>query len=328
MQGNHELSRRWFLSLWRSAGVCYNRVMTAVTVLLNPAAGGGRSGRLREKLRSELQRWGLDYRILVTRSEAHLRREVGDHKDYSGWLMIAGGDTTFRIAVEEILASRGAGGKVPRLAFFGTGSANDVMRGMGIRGIRHLLRLIRSNSVRWMDIGLVKTESPAASHCFLGSMSLGLGVVVNREMARTRGEAGRPLAAWLPGIMAMHRAFRGGGLPMELSVNRRQGEYSLAVVLNGPYYAGGLKLSPRASLFSQSMDLALLSSRGWITTLGTGVGLLAGRRRGLELETGTGWLLESPQPFEIQVDGDVFSAGRGCKIDLIPAALPVAAAGN
>ena len=159
--------------------------------------------------------------------------------------------------------------------------------------------------------------------CFLGSMSLGLGVLVNREMARTRGESGRPLAAWMPGAVALRRVFKGHDLPMDLSVNGRPGTCSLAVVLNGPYYAGGLRLAPEASPFDHKLDLVRLSTRGWARTLITGVAVLAGRR--LKVERASGWKLESEHSFSVQLDGDVFPAGRACTVGLYAAALTVAA---
>ena len=95
------------------------------------------------------------------------------------------------------------------------------------------------------------------------------------------------------------------------------------MALNGPFYAGGLRLAPEASPFDHKLDLVLLSTRGWLGTLAAGVAVLAGRR--LEKETASGWKLESQHPFSVQVDGDVFPAGRSCTVGLHAAALRVAA---
>lgn len=270
-----------------------------------------------------MNRSGLDWDLVVTRSEADMRSRIHDRADAAAWLLIVGGDTSFRIAASEIMKRQLDKKPVPRLAFFGAGSANDLTRGLGIRNLRHLCGLIRRNQVRQMDVGWVCTESPPREHCFLGSMSLGLGVLVNREMARTRGKSGRPLAAWIPGAAALRKVFHSHDLPMDLSVDGRSGCYSLAVVLNGPYYAGGLRLVPEASFFDRKLNLVLLSTRGWLRTLTVGVAVLAGRR--LKAETAGSWKLESTHPFFIQVDGDVFAAGRTCTVGLHAAALTVAA---
>lgn len=270
-----------------------------------------------------MNRSGLDWELVVTRNEEHMCSQIQDRADTAAWLLIVGGDTSFRIAASEIMKRHQDKKPVPRLAFFGAGSANDLTRGLGIRNLRHLCGLIRRNQVREMDVGWVRTQSPPREHCFLGSMSLGLGVLVNREMARTRGKSGRSLAAWAPGVVALRRVFKSHDLPMDLSVDGRPGRYSLAVVMNGPYYAGGLQLVSEASPFDRKLDLVLLSTRGWLRTLTVGVAVLAGRR--LKAETAGSWKLESKHPFSIQVDGDVFAAGRTCTVGLHAAALTVAA---
>jgi len=299
--------------------------MSKVVVILNPAAGGGRASRRRQRVEVDLQRSGLDYRLVVTSSEAHLRSQVRHWSTGAAWLMVVGGDTSFRIAAAEVLEQRHGEKKSANLAFCGAGSANDVMRSLGIRSSRHLCELIRHNRVRHMDVGWVRTDSPAARHCFLGSMSLGLGVAVNREMARTHGASGKPVADWGPGLAALRRVFREKELPMELDVNGRTGRYSLAAVLNGSHYAGGLKPARGASPFNRRLELLLLSTHGWRETLAVGATLLAGRR--LTVDAGLGWRLTAPQPFDIQIDGDVFPAGRGCSVEVQAAALPVAATG-
>jgi len=310
-------------ALGRRCRVCYNINMSSVAVILNPAAGGGRSGRRRRRLETDLQRSGLDWELVVTRNKADMRSRIQACADTAAWLLIVGGDTSFRIAASEILDRHHEKKTIPRLAFFGAGSANDLTRGLGIRNLRHLCGLIRQNQVRQMDVGWVRTESPPREHCFLGSMSLGLGVLVNREMARTRGESGRPLAAWIPGAVALRRVFNSHDLPMDLSVNGRPVTCSLAVVLNGPYYAGGLRLAPEASPFDHKLDLVLLSTRGWLSTLVAGVAVLVRRR--LKAETGSDWNLKSKETFSVQLDGDVFPAGRACTVGLHAAALSVAA---
>ena len=118
--------------------------MSSVVVILNPAAGGGRSGRGRRRLEAELKRSGLDWELVVTRSEAHMRGQIHDCADTAAWLMIVGGDTSFRIAASEILDRHQEKKPIPPLAFFGAGSANDLTRGLGIRNLRHLCGLIRN----------------------------------------------------------------------------------------------------------------------------------------------------------------------------------------
>jgi len=298
--------------------------MTQVAVIINPAAGGGRAGRCRHRLEKDLGRSGLGFTTIITRDETHMRRQIHACAERCAWLLIVGGDTSFRIAATELLLQSGKRKELPSLAFFGAGSANDVVHALGIRGSRHLCELIRDDRVGRMDVGWVRTESPREEHLFLGSMSLGLGVRVNREMARTRGQSGRPVAAWIPGAAALRRAFAGNELPMRLTVNGRSGRYSLVAVMNGPRYAGGLRIAPDASVFDHRLDLVLLSTRGWPGTMVAAAGVVAGRR--LPVETADEWRIEAENRFSIQVDGDVFPSGKSCTVGVHAAALKVAAA--
>ena len=307
--------------------------MNPIPVLLNPASGGGRGATLgRNRLESAFKRHGLAHRVFVTRSEAHLRELAQEFASSGEWLVVAGGDTSFRIVATEVLKVRGDGETGPSLGFYASGSANDIARGLGVGNAESLCRLILAKKTRIMDVGRVVFQKTGRVECFVGSLSLGLGVAVNREMAEKQGSRGRSVAGWGAGTRAIRRAFRSPEVPLGIRISASgievTGSFTLVSFMNTPYYAGGLRPAPDASPFDGELDAVCVSTGSWRNTLIAGVGLLLGIRRGFKIFRSDCFQLRAERDFHVQLDGDVFHAGSECRIDLLPLGLRVASGGQ
>ena len=184
-------------------------------ILLNPAAGSGRAGRTRERLEAELKRQDVSYALTVTDDESHLRSQVRSLAAEGRAMAGAGGDSTFLIMLDEIMAATPR----PRLGMIGIGSSNDIPREFGIETLERACAALKSGLYRMVDIGVVETASGAKRH-FLGQANIGLGAEVNRFMAGLADK--RPRLArrqTLAGFIGIIGAYRSGKIPLDLTLS-------------------------------------------------------------------------------------------------------------
>ena len=306
--------------------------MTArpLPILLNPAAGAGRAGRERERLEAELNRQSVSYVLTVTESEAHLRSRVRESAAAGGPLAVAGGDSTFFIAVNEILSA----GLRPGLGLIGLGSSNDIPRALGTETLERACAALKSGAPRPVDAGAVSAPD-APTRFFLGQANIGLGAAVNAYVAGLAAR-GRRLARrqTLAGFLGIVRAYRSGRVPLTLTIEGGaapgRGAYVSVVFANTPFWATGRLIAPQARPDDSLLDACLIRECS-IRRLAR-IDALARRgahvrRPEVSLHRAAEFRIASDAAFSIQADGEILAdAGRpilyhAAVIGVLPAAL-------
>ncbi len=301
-------------------------------ILLNPSAGAGRARRERERVEAELKRQGISYRLTITDSEAHLRGLTRSLAAEEPRLAGAGGDSTFLIMVDEIMAARTR----PRLGLIGIGSSNDVPREFGLQTLERACAALKSGTARTIDVGFVETDAGAKLH-FLGQANIGLGAAVNRYVARL-AERGRRLARRqsLAGFLGILEAYRSGRVPVELEIEggggSARGSYVAAVFANVRFWATGRIMAPDARPDDGALDACLISACSIRRLAAIDAAAKKGRhvgRRDVTMLRSEEFRVSSPRGFLIQADGEIIAEnGRpvSCRRALIgvrPAALDI-----
>lgn len=301
-------------------------------ILLNPSAGSGKAGRVRERLEAELRRQGIAYALMITENEDHLRRLTRTFAAERGTLAGAGGDSTFRIMIQEIMSA----GARPRLGLIGIGSSNDIPREFGIETPAKACVALKSGTARTIDVGYV-TVGPGPRHYFLGQANIGLGAAVNRYVAGL-AEGGRRLAGRqsLAGFLGILNAYRTAQVPFELSIEgpdaSARGTYVAAIFSNTRFWATGRIIAPQARPDDGALDACLIGSCS-VRRLAR-INRLAksgrhGRRRDVTMLRSPEFRVTSPRAFLIQADGEIVAEdGRpvSClqaQIGVRPAALEI-----
>jgi YegS/Rv2252/BmrU family lipid kinase len=301
-------------------------------VLLNPSAGSGKAGRVRERLEAELRRQGIAYTLTITEDEDHLRRLTRSLAAERGTLAGAGGDSTFRIMIQEIMSADAR----PRLGLIGIGSSNDISREFGIETLAKACAALSAGWTRKIDVGYV-TEGPGPEHYFLGQANIGLGAAVNRYVAGL-AERGRRLAGKqaLSGFLGILNAYRTAQVPLELSIEgpdgSASGTYVAAVFANTRFWATGRIIAPQARPDDGALDACLISACSIRRLAGINAAAKKGRhvrRREVTMLRSPEFRITSPRAFHIQADGEIVAEdGRAlscfrAQIGLRPAALEI-----
>ena len=211
-------------------------------VLVNPAAGGGRSVRRLPQVTAELQRLGAEYRVVHTRDIEHAREEAARAAEAGETVAAVGGDGLLR-PLAEVLRDTDAS-----LAIVPAGRGNDLARVLGVPTDPTAAAAVAAQGEeRMIDVPAVDGVP------YLGIASFGFDSDANRianEARLIRGNlvylyaALRALAAWKPAAFTV-----------TVDGERHEIEGYSVGACNSKAYGGGMWAAPQAELDDGLLDI-------------------------------------------------------------------------
>jgi YegS/Rv2252/BmrU family lipid kinase len=218
-----------------------------VTVIVNPAAGGGRAGRALPAVRRELDRLELEHRVESTRSLEHAA-ELARAAAAAGEIAAAfGGDGIVGAVADALKHTDGVLGVLPG------GRGNDFARVLGIPlEPGPACSVLANGVVHELDLG------QAGERTFIGIASCGFDSEANRIANETKIVRGNLVYAY-GAIMALVRwrpatfSVRLDGGPIQAVTG-----YTIAAA-NSNAYGGGMLLAPDASLEDGLLDIVMIT---------------------------------------------------------------------
>lgn len=231
-----------------------------VCLIVNPAAGGGKAGRLAPAVERELRRLGLTVRREDTTHLEHAR-ELGLEAAQAGETVVAlSGDGMLGVLADALRAVPGA-----TLGVLPGGRGNDFARVLGIpEDAVAACATIAAGAARMVDLGLVSTgpDPDADGVAFVGIASCGFDSDANR----IANEA----PAWLGGLVYAYGALRAliSWRPARFEIELQpQGErhafsgYTVAAA-NSKAYGGGMHMAPDALLDDGLLEVVVVERVG------------------------------------------------------------------
>ena len=292
--------------------------------VVNPAAGGGRCGKLAPR---ELDR----LRLAGVAIEAHETRGPGDgvqlardayRNGYRQFLAVGGDGTSYEI-VNGIFPEALSGGR-PQLAFLPLGTGNSFLRDFTTRGAEHAVEALLAGRRRPCDVLRMSHSGGVLYYINLLSMGFAADVAfIRHERFQRYGELGYLMALFICLVRLDRRAF-----PLRVD---GQGEYDrrrcLFLTFNNSKFTGGkMMIAPKADPSDGLVEyvrwgpigrLGLIAN---LHTLYTGTHIshpLASHRGAREIE------FELDAPVNVMVDGEVLKL-ESQRLDVLAGALEVA----
>jgi YegS/Rv2252/BmrU family lipid kinase len=219
-------------------------VSRKLALLVNPAAAGGKALAAVAPARAELERLGVDFRVIETSSGEHAKREARTAASEGTTVVAVGGDGMVGTLAGAVCDTDGA------LAIIPAGRGNDFARVLGIpTDPADAARLAATGDTKLLDVGEVDGKS------FVGIASVGFDSDANRianDAKIVRGNlvyayaAIRALMGWKPArfetVIDGERHTTTG--------------YSVGVA-NSKAYGGGMYAAPQAELDDGLLDVVL-----------------------------------------------------------------------
>lgn len=279
--------------------------MSRTLVVVNPAAGGGRTRRLWPRVRDALSRAGLDFDWVATRAPGDavtLARE-GIRSGHD--LVVAvGGDGTLNEVVNGVTGDDGT----PRATAGAllTGRGRDAGRNFGVpTRMSAAVAALAAGVEATFDLG-VATWADGRRRYFLGAAGAGFDAAV---AARAATVGARGTLPYLFAVLATLRSSR----PSEATLTADgaviwRAPLTAAIVANARHFGGGMRIAPHANPTDGVLDLVVLGALGrlemtrWLPTIYWGGHLSNPRvstRRVAAITIG------APGPLPTQLDGEV-----------------------
>jgi YegS/Rv2252/BmrU family lipid kinase len=217
-----------------------------LSLIANPSAGGGRTGRALEGVQQTLAGLGIEHHVELTRSLAHAE-ELAAAAAAAGEIAVAfGGDGLIGAVADALRHTDGVLGVLPG------GRGNDFARTLGIPlDPNAACEVLASGTIRKIDLGLAGTRT------FIGIASCGFDSEANRIANETRVVRGNLVYAYgaLRALFSWHPA------RFEVTVDgeapRHLTGYTIATA-NSKAYGGGMLLAPDASLDDGMLDVVIV----------------------------------------------------------------------
>lgn len=250
--------------------------MERVQVILNPYAGRGAAGRMRDRLAAALREAGVPFRLSVTTRAGEAITLAAQARQAGAEIVVAaGGDGTINEVLNGVAQVTCEGEVVGKLAIFPIGSGNDLADMLGSpRDVTQVAARIAAGRSRRIDMGKATLTSASQQVIRYFGNNMGLGFEAQVTLASYRihwgASALRYLLAALQSLRRLHLPY------VELRWEAADGQMqerrlrSLLVSIGNSARTGGIfYLTPDALLDDGLFDLGVVSeiSRGRILVL-------------------------------------------------------------
>jgi diacylglycerol kinase (ATP) len=232
-------------------------------LVVNPAAGRGRSARVLPEATAALDAAGAAYHVAESASLDHAR-DLAARAAQRGHVVVAVGGDGLAGALAGAAAAARPGA---RYGIIPAGNGNDLARALGLpSGAPAAARVLTAGRERAMDlIGVAAAGQPEVM--VAGSVYLGIPALAGEIANRTRWLRGpvvypaaalRAVAGWAPAAFRVEiRGDGAAGYPTDPAAVYDFAGYAV-VVANAPYFGAGMKVAPPAETDDGLLDIVIM----------------------------------------------------------------------
>lgn len=298
-------------------------------VLLNPASGHGRAGKLVPTIERLLRASDLDFDLIQSERPWHCSElaEAAAHRGVNV-VVAAGGDGTVNETINGLMRARKDGTARPALGVLSLGTGNDFAASMNIPAkIESALQAIRTNKRRFVDVGFLHGCGLQKNRYFGNCVGIGFdaagGVLVERITWATG------LLAYL--IAALQNIFiyyKAPTLEIKLDTETLHLPSLLVSIMNGRRIGGGFWTAPNASPEDGLFDLCIaeeVSRPRMLTLLPHFLKGTQATQPEIQMKQATRVTITATNgAMPIQADGEILDAAcREVSIEILPKQLEV-----
>ena len=227
-------------------------------VIVNPAAGAGKTGKLWPRIMNTFQKQGLRFEHALTEAPGHAVElaKAAAKKGYD-MLVSVGGDGTIHEIVNGLYASGSL--KDNLLGIVETGTGGDYIRTTGHPknyedACRHLLQPKK----RTVDLGMVEyhKNGSKAERLFVNFAGMGIDSEIVRRMTLKYKKLGS-LPSYLMGMLTSLVTYQNRRISITIDGKTEERRILTVIINNGKYGGGGMCTSPAADLEDGLLDVMI-----------------------------------------------------------------------
>ncbi|MCC6148093.1 MAG: diacylglycerol kinase family lipid kinase [Anaerolineaceae bacterium] len=231
--------------------------MTRYRIITNPIAGKGRALAQMPLVEEELNKFNLDYEIILTRYPWHAA-ELAQEAIAQGWDVVvsAGGDGTANEVLNGLMLAREYGANHTCMGLLPVGRGNDFGFGMGIpMDVSAACRLLAQGRPCPIDVGQVQGGLYPNGRYFGNGVGIGFDAVVGFLAAKSKLTGFMTyLAAALKPIALYYDSPK---IELKLDDKTLVDNFLMVSIMNGRRMGGGFMMAPNSKKDDGRLDLCL-----------------------------------------------------------------------
>jgi diacylglycerol kinase (ATP) len=299
--------------------------MKPYLAIVNPAAGGGRCGKLAQPVLDGLREEGIPLDIVSTQGPGEAMRlaRAGDAKGYQRFIAVGGDGTSYEVV--NGLFPRDRKQERVALGFLPLGTGNSFLRDFSDQGLKYAVAAIRAGRSRPCDV--IRLTHLGGSLHYINLVSVGFtaeaGELTNRRFKRL-GEAGYLMAILISWLRLQFPVF-----PLRLDrapeLDCRPCTY--LTFSNSRFTGGKLMIAPQADTADGLVEVTRVGGLGRWDFARTFPKIFTGRHLEHPLISRAAARridFQLSRPIDIMVDGEVMQC-QPESIEVLPSAVDVIA---
>ena len=279
-----------------------------IFAIVNPAAGGGRCGRLAPAGLERLRGAGLDLEVCETRApgEATALSRKAYAAGFRNFIAVGGDGTSFEI-VNGLFPAALTEGRAA-LGFLPLGTGNSFLRDFTDRGAEFAIDAIAAGRRRQCDV--IRLNHAGGSLYYINTLNMGfaadVAALTNRRLKRL-GELG-----YLVGVLVCLARLRRRPFPLRVDGEGDLRRCLFLAFSNSKFTGGKMMIAPQAAVDSGAIEYVHWGPIGRLSLVRNLPGLfdgthirhpLASRRQAKQIE------FDFQDPIDIVVDGEAMRLG-------------------
>lgn len=217
-------------------------------VILNPAAAGGKTLKVRKQIETFLKKNKIKYELYISKSANDILSVVRQNitRDFSNFVGIGGDGTVHYIA-------NALAGTDKNLGYIPVGSGNDIAKNLGVPlDIEKACKVIKKAKTKRIDLGLINDQ-----YYYLCIAGAGF----DSDVTRLANETHFPVKGPLKYTYAVYKTlitFRPKTFHIQYDNNQTEIELMMMVASNMQAYGGGMKITPHADPCDGKLDICII----------------------------------------------------------------------
>jgi YegS/Rv2252/BmrU family lipid kinase len=228
-------------------------------VIVNPAAGAGKTGKLWPRIMSLFKAHGLRFEHVITEAPGHAV-ELAKTAAKKGYDMVVsvGGDGTIHEIVNGLYASGNINDNL--LGIVSTGTGSDYIRTTGTpRKFEDACRRFLYPKRRTVDVGVVEYAKNGGreERLFVNFAGIGFDAEIVRRTTQQFKKLGA-LPSYLLGVLTTLISYQNRKISLLVDGQPEERRICTVIMNNGKYGGGGMYTSPHADLADGLLDVLIV----------------------------------------------------------------------